>query len=97
MTTTLRSLVKVITLFTAAHSITLAVATFGLISVPSLVIESLIALGIAYIPVENFTGRTLVHAGRSRSCSVWSTDFGFSNVLKEMALARRSGDFSVLV
>ena len=61
MTTSAKGLFKVVTSFTAAHSITLALATFGLVSVPSRLIESLIALSIAYIAIENFTGKALIH------------------------------------
>jgi HupE / UreJ protein len=89
-TTTLRSLVKVITSFTAAHSITLALATFGLVSLPGRLIESLIALSIAYIAIENFTGKTLVHRWKITFLFGLVHGFGFSNVLKEMALSRRT-------
>jgi HupE / UreJ protein len=89
-TTTLRSLVKVITSFTAAHSITLALATFGVVSLPGRLIESLIALSIAYIAIENFTGKTLVHRWKITFLFGLVHGFGFSNVLKEMALSRRT-------
>ncbi len=90
MTTTLRSLIKVVTSFTAAHSITLALATFNVVSVPSRVIESLIALSIAYIAIENFMGRTLMHRWKITFLFGLVHGFGFSNVLKEMALTRRN-------
>ena len=90
MTTTLRSLLKVITAFTAGHSITLALATFGLVSVPSRFIESLIALSIAYIAAENFMGKTLVHRWKITFLFGLVHGFGFSNVLQEMALSRSS-------
>ena len=89
-TTTLRSLVRVITSFTAAHSITLALATFGVVSLPGRLIESLIALSIAYIAIENFTGKTLVHRWKITFLFGLVHGFGFSNVLKEMALSRRT-------
>ena len=90
MTTSLRSLLKVITSFTAAHSITLALATFGLVSLPGRLIESLIALSIAYIAIENFTGKTLVHRWKVTFLFGLVHGFGFSNVLREMALSRRT-------
>jgi hypothetical protein len=90
MTTTLRGLVKVVTSFTFAHSITLALATFNLVSVPSRVIESLIALSIAYIAIENFAGKTLLHRWKITFLFGLVHGFGFSNVLKEMALTRRT-------
>jgi hypothetical protein len=90
MTTSAKGLFKVVTSFTAAHSITLALATFGLVSVPSRLIESLIALSIAYIAIENFTGKTLVHRWKITFLFGLIHGFGFSNVLKEMVLTRRT-------
>ena len=40
-------------MFTVAHSITLSLGVFGLVSLPPQVIEPLIALSIAYIAIEN--------------------------------------------
>jgi hydrogenase/urease accessory protein HupE len=39
--------------FTLAHTITLALGIFGVISLPSSIVEPLIALSIAYIAIEN--------------------------------------------
>lgn len=90
MTTTLLQLVKVVTSFTVAHSVTLAIATFGLVSLPPRLIESLIALSIAYIAIENFTGKTLVHRWKITFLFGLVHGFGFSNVLKEMELTRKT-------
>ncbi|WP_411826839.1 HupE/UreJ family protein [Luteolibacter sp. AS25] len=46
-------------LFTFAHSITLALAIFGVISLPSKLIEILIAASIAWIGIENLLVREL--------------------------------------
>lgn len=46
-------------LFTLAHSITLALAVFGLISLPSRPVEILIAASIAWIGIENLLVRKL--------------------------------------
>jgi len=48
-----RTLLLQISAFTLAHSATLALATLGLISVPSSIVEPLIAVSIAYIAIEN--------------------------------------------
>jgi hydrogenase/urease accessory protein HupE len=45
-------LVKTITAFTVAHSITLAVATLGLVNVPQAPVEAVIALSILFLAVE---------------------------------------------
>jgi hypothetical protein len=90
MATTLRAVLKVVTSFTLAHSITLALATFNIVSVPSRIIESLIALSIAYIALENFTGKTLLHRWKITFMFGLVHGFGFSNVLKEMVLTRKT-------
>lgn len=89
MTPALSSLLRVVTSFTLAHSITLALATFELVSIPSRVIESLIALSIAYVAIENFTGKTLVHRWKMTFLFGLVHGFGFSNVLQEIELTRR--------
>lgn len=49
---TMRSLIKTITAFTVAHSITLALATLGLASVPADPLNAAIALSILFLGVE---------------------------------------------
>lgn len=49
----LRPVLIQVTTFTIAHSITLALAMYGVVSLPSRVVEPLIALSIAYVAVEN--------------------------------------------
>lgn len=53
-------LVKTITAFTVAHSITLALATLGVIVVPSKPVEAVIALSIVFVCVE------IIHARQER-------------------------------
>jgi hydrogenase/urease accessory protein HupE len=48
-----RQLVLVITTFTVAHSLTLALATFNVVSLPGRVAEPLIAASILFVGVEN--------------------------------------------
>ncbi len=49
----LLSLLKIVTAFTVAHSITLALAVFGLVALPDRLIESVIAASIIWVAVEN--------------------------------------------
>jgi hydrogenase/urease accessory protein HupE len=65
----LRSAAKVITSFTVAHSITLALATFNVVHLPSSLVEPLIAVSIIYVGLENLWRRDL----RRR----WLLTFGF--------------------
>jgi len=55
----LRPLLWQVTMFTIAHSITLALAMTGLIELPARIVEPLIALSIAYVGVENIWHREL--------------------------------------
>jgi hydrogenase/urease accessory protein HupE len=47
-----RKLIKAITAFTVAHSLTLAAAALGLVHVPSAVVEMLVALSIVFVAAE---------------------------------------------
>ena len=49
----LRSILTVITCFTVAHSITLALATLDIVRLPGRIVEPLIAASIAYVGLEN--------------------------------------------
>ena len=54
------ALVKTVTAFTIAHSITLALATLGFVNMPSAPIEATIALSIVFVAAE------IVHARQGR-------------------------------
>jgi hydrogenase/urease accessory protein HupE len=49
-------ILKIITVFTLAHSITLGLTALKLINLPSEIIEPLIALSIAFVALEHFFG-----------------------------------------
>jgi hypothetical protein len=61
----LRSVAGVVTSFTAAHSVTLALATLGLVRLPPALVEPLIAGSIVYVAVENLRGLRAPHPGLS--------------------------------
>lgn len=67
-----KSAIKIITAFTVAHSITLALATMNLINIPPSIIEPLIAVSIIYVGVENIIRRNLEKR--------WLLAFGFGLV-----------------
>jgi hypothetical protein len=54
LTRDLRVLLFQMTLFTMAHSLTLGLSLYGLVSLPSWLVEVTIALSIAFIAIENF-------------------------------------------
>jgi hydrogenase/urease accessory protein HupE len=85
-------LVKTITAFTVAHSITLALATLSIVKVPAAAVEATIALSIVFLAVE------IVHARRGRAGIThrlpWLVafvfgllhGFGFAGALAEVGL-----------
>lgn len=82
-----KALVLQISAFTLAHTVTLALATLGIVSVPSAVVEPLIAASIIYVAIENVV---------QRSITVWRTvivfafgllhGLGFASVLGDVGL-----------
>ena len=89
VTTTARSLIGIVTSFTIAHSVTLALATFGLVALPSRFVESVIALSIAYVAAENLLQARTMKRYRITFLFGLLHGFGFSNLLREMQLPRR--------
>ena len=85
-------LVKTVTAFTVAHSITLALATLGIVHVPQRPIEATIALSIVFLAVEIVHGRAgrkgLVHALPWLVAFVFGLlhGFGFAGALAEIGL-----------
>lgn len=86
------SSLKIITFFTIAHSITLALATFELVQVGGRWVEPLIAVSIAYVGLENIWRRG---DPRGRWLLTFAFGlihgFGFASVLQEMNVAARPG------
>jgi hypothetical protein len=83
----LRSLLGIVTAFTVAHSITLALAVLGVVIVPSEIVEPVIALSIAYVALENIF-RKRAASGRWAVSFVFGLvhGFGFAGALLELGL-----------
>ena len=83
----LPALVRIVTAFTIAHSLTLAAVALGLIEVPAAPVEALIALSIAWVAVENLT-RVRPMSRRWIVAFAFGLihGFGFSNVLRAIGL-----------
>jgi hydrogenase/urease accessory protein HupE len=85
-------LVKTVTAFTVAHSITLALATLGFVHVPQRPVEALIALSIAFVATEILRARD-GHASLTARAP-WIVafafgllhGFGFAGALSEIGL-----------
>ena len=68
-------LVQVVTAFTAAHSITLALSTLGIVTLPPRAVEAVIALSILYLAVEIVRTRNGAPSPAARA--PWAVAFGF--------------------
>jgi hypothetical protein len=78
-----------VTAFTLAHSVTLALSMYGVVSLPSSIVEPLIALSIVFVAVENIFSRGYKPW---RSAVVFGFGLlhgmGFAGVLTELGLPR---------
>jgi hydrogenase/urease accessory protein HupE len=83
-----RQLVGVVTAFTVAHSITLALAAFGVWAPSPRIIEPAIALSIVYVGVENFFVKDASKRWRITFPFGLIHGFGFAGALQEISLPR---------
>lgn len=87
LSTRFKPLLWQVTMFTLAHSITLSLAMLEIFSLPSRVVEPLIALSIAYVAIENIF-RPELH--RSRLFLVFGFGLlhglGFASILSEFGM-----------
>ena len=78
-----------VTAFTVAHTITLALTIYGVVSLPSRIVEPLIAVSIVYVAVENVVHPKLSHW---RVALVFGFGLlhgmGFAGVLSQLGLPR---------
>ena len=85
----LKPLLLQVTAFTLAHTITLGLSIYGVISLPANIVEPLIALSIAYVGIENCLSSKL---RTSRLVLVFCFGLlhgmGFAGVLTEIGLPR---------
>ncbi len=98
-----RRLVATITAFTVAHSVTLAAATIGLLSVPRQPVEAVIALSIVFVAGE------IIHISQGRASMTrrrpWIVAFvfgllhglGFAGALSEVGLPEQSIPLALLL
>ncbi len=85
-----RPLLWQVTAFTAAHTVTLALAASGVVSIPGSVVEPLIALSIVFVALENIwsKGRTTITWGRIAVVFGFGLlhGLGFASVLADFGL-----------
>lgn len=87
---TFRSIVAIITCFTLAHSLTLALATLDVVNLPSRFVEPAIAASIVFVGLENLFRRGEEPKGRWALTFAFGLihGFGFASVLKELGVGR---------
>jgi hydrogenase/urease accessory protein HupE len=89
LSTKWRSVLLQVSTFTLAHSITLGLTIYGVVSLPAKVVEPMIALSIAYVAIENVMTTELKSW---RVALVFSFGLlhgmGFAGVLRDLGLPR---------
>jgi hydrogenase/urease accessory protein HupE len=83
----LRSVLLVVTAFTLAHSVTLAVAVLGIWTPRPTLVEPAIALSIAYVGIENCVAPHLRRRWRLAFLFGLVHGFGFAGALREAAVS----------
>lgn len=86
--TGLSDLIKIISAFTVAHSLTLAASALGWVRLPGRLVESAIAVSIIWVAVENLRWPTSRHRWVLVFVFGLVHGFGFAHVLAEIGLPR---------
>ena len=82
----------IITSFTIAHSITLAVATLHVVQIPSRIVEPLIAASIVFVGIENLLRGDIPTARRMVAFGFGLIHgFGFASALREAGIGSGTG------
>jgi hydrogenase/urease accessory protein HupE len=78
--------IKIVTAFTIAHSITLSLAALDIVVIPSTVVEPAIAASIVYVAMENFFTCNIDDRWRVTFAFGLIHGFGFAGALREIGL-----------
>jgi hydrogenase/urease accessory protein HupE len=81
-----REAAKIITSFTAAHSMTLALATLNLVNLPASIVEPMIAVSIVYVGLENIFRREKRWRWMLTFAFGLIHGFGFASVLRDLGI-----------
>jgi hypothetical protein len=89
LTRSARPILIQVTSFTLAHSLTLGLTMYGVVSLPPKIVEPLISLSIAYVAIENlFTPRVTPWRPAVVFAFGLLHGMGFAGVLRELRLPR---------
>lgn len=90
-----RSVVAIISCFTIAHSLTLALSTLNIVTIPSRIVEPCIAASIVFVGIENVLalrrGREPAHRWRLTFAFGLIHGFGFASALRELGVGANGG------
>ncbi len=78
--------IKIVTAFTLAHSVTLSLATLQIVVIPSTIVEPAIAASIVFVAVENFFSRNVDGRWKVTFAFGLIHGFGFAGALQEFGL-----------
>ena len=78
--------IKIVTAFTIAHSITLSLAALQIVVIPSTIVEPAIAASIVFVAVENFFSRDIDGRWKVTFAFGLIHGFGFASALQEFGL-----------
>ncbi len=95
--TTLSSVIKIVTSFTIAHSITLALAAFDKVTLSPSLVEPMIAVSIIYVGLENIWRHGKEIEGRWLLTFAFGLihGFGFAGVLKDLNIGAGGSGIAV--
>ncbi len=84
------NVLKIVTAFTLAHSITLSLATLGMVRLPSRLVEPTIAASVIFAALNNIRPVLAERGWIVAFCFGLVHGFGFANALAELGLGRQT-------
>ena len=81
-----RELIKIVTAFTIAHTLTLILTATQIVTLPMRLVEAGIALTIVYVALENLWIKSTNKRWRLAFCFGLVHGFGFANLLQQLGL-----------
>jgi hydrogenase/urease accessory protein HupE len=91
----LNSVVKTVTAFTVAHSLTLSLAVLGLVHAPAAFVEPLIAASIVFVGVENLVRGQVESHWKLTFAFGLVHGFGFAAALQELGVGAGGGGIAM--
>ena len=92
----LAEVLRVVTAFTVAHSVTLVLATLGLVRLPGSIVEPAIAVSVLWAAAANLRPTSRVHGWPAAFAFGLLHGFGFAGALQELELPARHLGWALL-